>query len=83
MMQGRTNVKLLLMFQLLARTVTLTLFRLQLDVSHNTYFYSFPWIVHVYILFTIMVLTMSNTDECRWVVRFRKLPAYRVSWTNL
>ena len=79
MMQGRTDVKLLLMFQLLASTVTLTLFRLQLDVSHNTYFYSFPWIVHVYILFTIMVLTMSN----RWVVRFRKLPAYRVSWTNL
>ena len=44
MMQGHTDVKLLLMFQLLARTETLTLFRLQLDVSHNTYFYSFPWI---------------------------------------
>ena len=47
--------------------------------THNTYFYSFPWIVHLYILFTIMVLTMLN----RWVVRFRNLPAYRVSWTNL
>ena len=23
--------------------------------THNTYFYSFPWIVHLYILFTIMV----------------------------
>ena len=36
MMQGRTNVKLLLMFQLLARTVTFTPFRLQLDVSQLT-----------------------------------------------
>ena len=35
-MLGRTNVKLLLMFQLLASTVTLTLFRLQLDVSQLT-----------------------------------------------
>ena len=33
---GRTDVKLLLMFQLLASTVTLTLFRLQLDVSQLT-----------------------------------------------
>ena len=35
-MQGHTDVKLLLMFQLLASTVTLTLFRLQLDVSQFT-----------------------------------------------
>ena len=35
-MQGRTDVKLLLMLQLLVSTVTFTLFRLQLDVSQLT-----------------------------------------------
>ena len=35
-MQGRTDVKLLLILQLLASTVTITLFRLRLDVSQLT-----------------------------------------------
>ena len=45
--------------------------------THNTYFYSFPWIVHL-MHFVYYYNTMLN----RWVMRLRKLPAYKVSWTN-
>ena len=52
-MQGRTDVKLLLMFQLLASTMILTLFRLQLDVSQLTIPTSilFPgWFIYTFCL---------------------------------
>ena len=45
--------------------------------THNTYFYSFPWIAHL-MHFVYYYNTMLN----RWVMRLRKLPAYKVSWTN-
>ena len=67
MMQGRTDVKLLLMFQLLASTVTLTQFRLQLDVSQLTIPTSilFPGYIVNFIHFVYYYDTMLNG----WLVR--------------
>ena len=67
MMQGRTDVKLLLMLQLLASTVTLTLFRLQLDVSQLTIPTSilFPGYIVNFIHFVYYYDTMLNG----WLVR--------------